>query len=42
MEIASNKSKHTLVNHKEYITWREFMDYFDNYKGFEERNNQRH
>jgi hypothetical protein len=26
------------INHKEFITWREFMSYFDDYKEIEERN----
>lgn len=38
MEIAKTKSKGQIINHKEYITWWEFLDYFDNYKSFEDRN----
>jgi len=38
MEIASNKNNNQVINHKEFITWREFIDYFDNYKSFDERN----
>lgn len=26
------------INHKEFITWREFLSYFDDYKEIEERN----
>lgn len=26
------------INHKEFITWREFMNYFTDYKEIEERN----
>jgi len=37
-EISKNARHGQVINHKEYITWREFMDYFDNYKSSEERN----
>lgn len=26
------------INHKEYISWREFLSYFEDYKEIEERN----
>ena len=26
------------INHKEFITWREFLSYFEDYKEIEERN----
>lgn len=26
------------INHKEFITWREFMSYFNDYKDIDERN----
>lgn len=26
------------INHKEFITWREFLAYFEDYKEIEERN----
>jgi len=26
------------INHKEFITWREFLSYFDDYKEIEDRN----
>ena len=26
------------INHKEFITWREFLSYFDDYREIEERN----
>jgi len=26
------------INHKEFITWREFMNYFQDYKEIDERN----
>jgi len=26
------------INHKEFITWKEFLNYFEDYKEIEERN----
>lgn len=26
------------INHKEFITWREFLNYFEDYREIEERN----
>jgi hypothetical protein len=26
------------INHKEFITWKEFMTYFNDYRDIEERN----
>ena len=26
------------INHKEFITWREFLNYFNDYKDIEQRN----
>jgi len=26
------------INHKEFITWREFLSYFDDYREIEDRN----
>ncbi len=39
-EIANNAYNGEPVNHKEFITWREFMSYFDEYQPSEERNKQ--
>ena len=31
-------NKEDEINHKEFITWREFLSYFEDYKEIEERN----
>jgi len=41
MEISSNQYHGEPINHKEYITWREFVEYFDDYKPAEQRNKNR-
>ncbi len=34
-QIGKNSDQ---INHKEFVTWREFMSYFTDYKEIEERN----
>jgi hypothetical protein len=37
-ETASLGKNATSINHKEFLTWREFMTYFDDYREIEDRN----
>ena len=37
-ELAQIGSRADQINHKEFITWREFISYFNDYKDIEERN----
>lgn len=37
-ETASLGKQANQINHKEFITWREFMTYFNDYREIEERN----
>ena len=37
-ELAQIGKNSAQINHKEFITWREFMGYFKDYKEIEERN----
>ena len=32
------KSSSTAINHKEFLTWEEFVSYFHDYQEIEERN----
>ena len=36
-QIGKNSNQ---INHKEFLTWREFMSYFNDYKEIEERNSR--
>lgn len=37
-ELAQMGNNGGQINHKEFITWREFMNYFNDYKEADERN----
>jgi len=37
-ELVAVGKNRDQINHKEFITWREFMTYFNDYKEVEERN----
>lgn len=37
-EVVKMGKNSDQINHKEFITWREFMNYFQDYKEIEERN----
>lgn len=37
-EMMKAGKKIDRINHKEYLTWREFINYFYDYKEIEERN----
>lgn len=37
-EMMQLSKQEEAINHKEFITWREFLSYFDDYKDIEERN----
>ncbi len=37
-EMMNMPKQADTINHKEFITWREFLSYFDDYKEIEERN----
>jgi len=37
-ETASLGKNANSINHKEFLTWREFMTYFDDYREIEDRN----
>lgn len=37
-EMMNMPKQADTINHKEFITWREFLGYLDNYKEIEERN----
>lgn len=37
-EQAQRGKAQDQINHKEFITWKEFMTYFNDYKEIEERN----
>ena len=41
IEMAANAHTTDLINHKEFITWDEFMSYFEDFKESEERNRRR-
>jgi len=38
-KIQKENANITQINHKEFITWNEFMKYFTDYREIEERNN---
>ena len=37
-EQMQMSKKEDAINHKEFITWREFLNYFEDYREIEERN----
>lgn len=37
-EMMQLSKQDDAINHKEFITWREFLSYFEDYKEIEERN----
>ena len=37
-EMIQLSKQDDAINHKEFITWREFLSYFEDYKEIEERN----
>ena len=37
-EMMQLSKQEDAINHKEFITWREFLAYFEDYKEIEERN----
>lgn len=37
-EMMQLSKQEDAINHKEFITWREFLSYFEDYKEIEERN----
>ena len=37
-EMMNTPKQADSINHKEFITWREFLSYFEDYKEIEERN----
>ena len=37
-EMMQLSKQEDAINHKEFITWREFLNYFEDYKEIEERN----
>ena len=37
-DVANQPKKADTINHKEFLTWREFMNYFNDYQEIEQRN----
>lgn len=37
-EMANLNHQEDAINHKEFITWREFLNYFEDYRDIDERN----
>jgi hypothetical protein len=37
-ELANLPKKADTINHKEFLTWREFLNYFNDYQEIEQRN----
>jgi hypothetical protein len=37
-EMAQLTKQDDAINHKEFITWREFLNYFEDYRDIDERN----
>jgi len=37
-EITQLSKLDDAINHKEFITWREFLNYFEDYRDIDERN----
>jgi len=37
-EMIQLSKQDDAINHKEFITWKEFLTYFEDYKEIEERN----
>ena len=37
-EMMQLSKQEDAINHKEFVTWREFLSYFEDYKEIEERN----
>ena len=38
IEMALLSNKDDAINHKEFITWREYLSYFEDYREIDERN----